>query len=541
MIEKNSIEQLKNSIDIVDVIGNYIELKKSGGNFKALCPFHDEDTPSFVVSPAKQMYHCFGCGAGGDAIKFLMDYEKLSYPEAIEKLASMYNFTLNYSAKKEPSQNLFKALQSINELYKKELFSNKEALDYLKNRGVSLASIEKFEIGYAPQGQKQIDFLKSRYIPIQEAIDAGILAKEHSLYARMHQRITFPIYSPTDKLVGFGGRTITDHPAKYLNTPQTKLFNKSKLLYGYHLAKQSIYKEKKIIVCEGYLDVVMLHQAGFTNAVATLGTALTPFHLPLLRRGEPEVVLAYDGDKAGIAAAVKASKLLALSDMEGGVVIIEGGADPADLVKEGQTARLGEMFQNPKPFAEFVLQEIVKKYNVKSPKEKQKAMFEAVEFLRSLPDILQEEYRHYLAALLEILPSKIPLKARKERADIEIETKDTKELSLIKTVLLYPETLDEVLDIIDMSHFIYHRDEFQKAVEGKVDDPKIREILMDEDIIAFDKEDLRGELLTFLIKYYEKRLKNIIKEQMDTKEKYFLIRRYKENIVKLKRGELVVE
>jgi DNA primase len=540
MIDKNSIEQLKNILDIVDVVSNYIELKKSGANYKALCPFHDEDTPSFVVSPNKQIYHCFGCQAGGDSIKFVMDYEKLSYPEAVEKLASMYNFTLNYTAKNDSFNNVSKALSTINELYKKKLLQNSFAQNYLIKRGVSKASIEKFEIGYAPKSHEQIDFLKARFIPIPNAIEAGILAKEQNLYARMVERITFPIYSHTNNLVGFGGRTITNHPAKYLNTPQTKLFNKSRLLYGYNLAKESIYKQKKVIICEGYLDVVMLHQAGFTNTVATLGTALTHQHMPLLRKAEPEVIIAYDGDKAGIEAAIKASKLLALNEVEGGVVIFKDSLDPADMVKEGKIEELNQLFSQPKPFIEFVLEQIVAKYDIKKPKEKQKALYEAVEFLKTLSSIFQDEYKEYLAALLEILPSKIPLKRKKEEFYQEIEVKDTKELSLIKTVIIYPETIDEILDIIDPSYFIYHRYEFQKAIEMDLEDSKVREIYLDDEIIPFDKEHLKDELISFLIKYYEKKLKKIIKEPMDTKEKYFLIRKYKENILKLKKGELVV-
>ncbi len=542
MIDKASIEQLKNILDIVDVIGSYIELKKAGSNYKALCPFHEEDTPSFVVSPSKQIFHCFGCGAGGDAIKFVMEYEKLSYPEAIEKLASMYNFTLNYTQHQKSGSNLFKALETINELYIKTLYSKKEALDYLKNRGISSASIEKFELGYAPSSNEQIDYLKSHFIPIQDAIDAGILSKEHSLYARMVERITFPIYSPNGAIVGFGGRTISNHPAKYLNTPQTKLFNKSKLLYGYHIAKDRIFKKKEMIITEGYLDVVMLHQAGFETAVATLGTALTPQHLPLLRRGEPKVILSYDGDKAGIAAATKAAKLLALSDIEGGVVIFPASKDPADMVKAGETKELKSLFEHPKPFIEFVLEATVKNFDLKNPKEKEKALFAAVEFLRSLSPILQEEYRDYLAALLDILPSKIPLQSHHTKdPTIDLDTRDAKELSLIKTMLEHPHTIDEILDIIDLSHITFHKEEFEAAISGQFDHPKLRTIMLDEDIIPFDPDKLKDELLIFLIKYHERRVREITKAAMPFEQKSFLIRQIRQKINKLKSGELVIE
>ncbi|BCD67347.1 DNA primase [Nitratiruptor sp. YY09-18] len=544
MIDKASIEQLKNIVDIVDVIGNYIELKKAGTNYKALCPFHNEDTPSFVVSPAKQIYHCFGCGAGGDAIKFVMDYEKLSYPEAIEKLASMYNFSLVHTQGQSSLAPLFKALEEINKFYKSNLLHNQQALGYLKERGVSSVSIEKFSLGYAPDSASQLAYLKSHLIPFQDALQAGILAQEgERVYARMIERITFPIFSPKGALVGFGGRTITNHPAKYLNSPETKLFHKSKILYGYHIAKEQIFKKKLIIVCEGYMDVVMLHQGGFDTAVATLGTALTAGHLPLLTRGEPRVILAYDGDKAGINAALKASKLLSSHDIDGGVVIFPQGLDPADMVVQGKQSELHELFSHPQPFIQFVLETITKTYDLQNPKEKQKALFEGIEYLKTLPPLVAEEYRDYLAALLNILPSKVQLQPKKQQTTqpASLETRDAKELSIIKTMLVHPYLIDTVLDIIDIKHIIYHKEEFRLALEQNLEHPKIREILLDDGIITFDEENLHKELLVFLIKYYENKIKQLTHSNIPFEQKSYLIRKYKENIIKLKRGEMIIE
>jgi len=264
MIDNASIESLKNSIDIIDVVGSFVELRKAGANYKANCPFHGEKTPSFVVSPSKQIYHCFGCGVGGDSIKFLMELEKLTYPESIEKLASMFNFSLIYTKGSSDYSDAKRILEAIGQWYVKNLNQNKIATKYLLDRGVSQSSIERFEIGYVPTSTEVMNFLTSALLPMPKAAEAGIIAESENgrgYYARLVERITFPIYSPSGAIVGFGGRTITNHPAKYINSPQTKLFNKSRLLYGYHLAKESIYKNKKLIVCEGYLDVVMFHQA----------------------------------------------------------------------------------------------------------------------------------------------------------------------------------------------------------------------------------------------------------------------------------------
>lgn len=540
MIDKDSIEALKQRLDIVDVIGNYLELKKSGTHYKALCPFHSESTPSFVVSPSKQIFHCFGCQASGDAIKFVMDYEKLSFFEAIEKLASLYNITLCYS-KQESSKDLHKILTAINEYYKTMLDHNKEALEYLARRGVFESSIEKFELGYAPDSRLTLEFLKSRFFPFEEALEAGVVGEDGGrFFARFIERITFPIHSPSGKIVGFGARTLGNHPAKYVNSPQSKIFNKSRLLYGYHLAKEEIHKTRKIIVTEGYLDVVMLHQAGFGNAVATLGTALTKEHLPLLGRGEPKVILAYDGDAAGISAAFKASQLLSQHGFDGGVVLFPEGADPADMVKEKKSMELSSLFAHPKPFVDFILQTIVLRHNIKDPSGKEAALIEGTEYLKSLSPLFQEEYKPLLAALLKISPSLIKLSKRQQNTKINLDTKDIKELSIIKTLTLKPSLIDTVLDFINIDQFKNHPTEFSLILEGKLDHPLLAALLVDEDVKTFSEEELRKELLTFLISYYSNELKKITKQNMVTfEEKIFLVRKYKHIIEKLKKGELV--
>jgi DNA primase len=264
-----------------------------------------------------------------------MEYEKLNYPEALEKLASSYNFSLAYSDSKN-SKPRSGFMEKINEWYQYLLTKNPQALSYLKERGIYESSVEKFGIGYAPDSNTTINYIKSQLFNMNEAVEMGVIGSEGGRsFARFIERITFPIHSANASIIGFGGRTITGHQAKYINSPETPFFNKSRLLYAYHHAKQSVHKTKEIVITEGYLDVIMLHQAGFTNAVATLGTALTVEHLPLLRKGEPKVIMAYDGDKAGRAAALKASRLLSAGGFSGGVVIFLDGMDPADMVKNG--------------------------------------------------------------------------------------------------------------------------------------------------------------------------------------------------------------
>jgi DNA primase len=544
MISQDSIEALKARLDVVDVVGSYVELRKAGANFKAPCPFHDEKTASFVVSPAKQIYHCFGCGAGGDSVKFVMEYEKLNYPEALEKLADSYNFSLSYTDNKH-NKPRSQVMDKINEWYQKLLSTNQNALSYIKERGIYESSVEKFGIGYAPSSNETINYIKSQFLNMGEAVEAGVVGHDGGRnFARFIDRITFPIHSANGTLVGFGGRTITGHQAKYVNSPETPFFNKSRLLYAYHHAKQTLYKTNEIIITEGYLDVIMLHQAGFTNAVATLGTALTTEHLPLLRKGQPRVIMAYDGDKAGKNAALKAGKLLSAAGFDGGVVIFSDGLDPADMVKNGAIEELAGMFRGPKPFIEFVLDEILSLHNLKDPKSKESAMQEATAYLKTLSPLLQEEYKSYLASCLGVSPSFVRITNQtnsQNKQFVQQNTyKDMWELSLIKTVLEHPNFIDQILDVLDPSVLQFHSHEFALALGQKRDAPELMAILVDESISSLKDEDaLKAELITFLSRHYERELKKVnMQRDISFEEKAFYIRKFRGKISALKQGIL---
>ncbi|MDD5160628.1 MAG: DNA primase [Sulfuricurvum sp.] len=544
MITQDSIEALKARLDIVDVVGSYVELKRAGSSFKAPCPFHDEKSPSFTVNPSRQKYHCFGCGAGGDSINFVMEYEKLSYPEAIEKLAASTNFTLHYTdnAQQKKRSTL---LETLNEWYQKLLEQNKTALDYLHERGIYASSIERFGIGYAPTSPETLRFLDQRRLPTAEAIEQGAIGRgeEGRLFARFIERITFPIHSTSGAIVGFGGRTITGHQAKYVNSSQSAIFNKSRLLYAYHLARDSVYRRREIIVTEGYLDVVMLHQAGFTHAVATLGTALTSEHLPLLRKGEPKVFVAYDGDKAGRAAAFKAAKLLSSSGFDGGVILFEGGLDPADMIKTGQIEQLNALLHRPIPFIEFVISETIDGYDLQDPKAKESALHESLGYLKTLSPLLQEEYRPLTASKLGISPSLIRLgnTQNAQHKPLQLSHHDIWELSFIKTLIERPHITDSILDFIDGSLLQYHGSEFEAALRGEINDPRLSALMMDDRIRIFDgDEGLKQELITFLTAHYNRELKKLTTQNtVSFDQKSYLIRQFREKIERLKKGELV--
>ncbi len=541
MIAKNSIENLKTTLDVVDVISQFLQLKKSGANFKACCPFHGEDTPSFVVSPQKQIYHCFGCGVGGDSIKFLMEYEKLTYPEAIEKLASMYNFNLEYENSNYKKQDI-SVVEKLNSYYIKLLSSNQIAMQYLQERGVWESSIEKFEIGFAPNSSQTIGFLKQNMLNLSDAKEFGLIDHaDNGLYARFIDRITFPIYTINGNICGFGGRTISGHNAKYINSPQTKIFNKSRLLYGYNLANKQIYKKNQIIVTEGYLDVVMLHQAGFDNAVATLGTALTNDHLPLLKRGEPKVIVAYDGDKAGLNAAFKASVLLSQNNFEGGVVIFEEGKDPADMVKDGAIEELNNIFDNAQAFIPFTIDMIALKYNLSNPLEKQKALNEINQFLGSLNQLIQDEYQKYVSIKLDINAKHVnsTKNSSSRPQNVELSSVDIAELNMIKTALESDRLCDIILNVVDIAMFERHSNEFNMLLNDR-SNPILIGISLKDEFKIYSEDELQSQLNIFLVRFYTRQIQHIkLDASMEFKKKANILRKIQENIHKLKKGELI--
>jgi DNA primase len=539
MITQSSIENLKNNLDVVDIISQFLQVKKSGANFKACCPFHGEKTPSFVISPSKQIYHCFGCGVGGDSIKFVMEFEKLSYPEALEKLASMVNFTLEYD---NNNQNYdYKVIEKLNDYYEKLLLQKQEAYDYLIQRGISSFSIEKFELGYAPSSNETLNYLKQNFLNLGDAQEFGLIDQgESGLYSRFIDRITFPIYTLSSKLVGFGGRTISGHNAKYINSPQTKFFNKSRLLYGYNLAKQNIFKKNQIIITEGYLDVIMLHQAGFNNAVATLGTALTNEHLPLISRGEPKVLLAYDGDKAGLNAAFKASKILSQNGFDGGVIIFGEGLDPADMVKDAKIEELNNMFLNTKAFIEFSIDFIIATFDIVQPNEKQKALASVNEYLHTLSAIMQEEYKPYIASALNINANLVQAKQiqyDENRIQVNLSNIDIAELSIVKTVLENND-MKVLLQNIDTNIFQTHKIELELILNNQNTD-SLRGLLLQEELKVYKQEEFRSQLLFLMIPYYTKLLQQTTNNKdLDFRIKSRKIRDIKEKIVELKKGKI---
>jgi DNA primase len=348
-IAEEKINEIRQSVDIVEVIGEYVQLKKQGRNYFGLCPFHGENSPSFSVSPDKQIFHCFGCGAGGNVFSFLMDLEGLSFVETAVRLAERSNIelaidTANISQENKVSdeiQQMLEAHELLKKFYHHLLVNTKEgqhALEYLLNRGISIESIKKFHIGYSLSSWDFVTkFLLKRNFSPQLLEKAGLIIKkdsDDSYFDRFRDRIMFPLFDRNGKTIAFSGRTLGQDQPKYLNSPETAIFNKSKTLYNFHLAKPSIRKTSHAILFEGFADVIASERSGVENGIATMGTSLTEDHIGQLRQLVQTVTICYDSDFAGVEAAYRAGRMLTAAGITVKVAMLPDGLDPDDYIKQ---------------------------------------------------------------------------------------------------------------------------------------------------------------------------------------------------------------
>lgn len=527
----NNIEALKSQLDIVDVVSNFVELKKAGANFKANCPFHDENSASFVVSPAKQICHCFGCGITFDSIGFVQEYKKLTFVEAVETIANDMNFTLEYDARTS-KKDYSKVMEHTNSFYLKNM--NEEIYTYLHGRGITDESINRFEIGFAPASNIQLSEIQKALFDTKEAIECGILATDEQgkTYARLTNRISFPIRNHANKLIGFGGRILKGDRAKYINSPQTQLFDKSRQLYGYNIAKEHIYKKGTFTITEGYLDVVMFHQAGIKTAVATMGTALTELHCNIIKKASAKVLLCFDGDKAGINAALKASKLLSAHGVFGGVVIFPEGKDPADMVKSGETKELFALMKKPTQLIEFVLNTMASSFNLSKPDEKQNALKEIEAFLKTLDPLIADEYKEYISQLLQININHIHTPKEQHYEHHNTPAINLSEMNIIKTANESEELLNTVLDYVDASAFTYHKQEFEMLMRGDI---ALQGVLLREDIKIYSQEELTQQLSIMQYKNYEAKLQQLASSKESYEKVAFEMKKIKGLMFEIKK------
>ncbi len=400
-MERDFIEKVREATDITQLMAERgIKLVRSGRRLKGLCPFHREKAPSFYVEPDLGLYHCFGCGASGDAIKFVMETEGMSFPEALDYLAERFGVPKPAADRPQEKPRSVSALEFAVKFYHERLLSEdgRAALEYLKSRGISGESVNNFAIGYAPGGNALIRAAHGEGLGIDELAAAGLVhrSQEGRWFDFFRNRVVFPVYSPSGRnILGFSGRTLGDEEPKYLNTSETSYFKKGELLYGLWRAKQEIRKAEKAILLEGNLDVVLAHQAGFTNAVAPLGTALTPSQARLLRKYSERVTIAFDGDSAGAAAAKRAIPHLVQEGMVVRVARLPEGEDPASLLAGGKTDDLRGILDSGEDWPAFL-----RGFYPDSLEGRKGFEAELMEILKPLPPEEREAYLHRAKEIL---------------------------------------------------------------------------------------------------------------------------------------------
>ena len=420
-IREDDIDLLRDKADLVEVVSSHTHLKKAGGHtFKGLCPFHSEKTPSFTVDTAKSLFYCFGCGTGGNVYQFVQQIESLPFPEAVEWVARRFNYELRYEDQ-SPGQaqafgmkrRLADANKAAAEFFHRALMESPDAEAarvYLGGRGFGKEVAERWQLGYAPGRNSLCRHLLDRGFTQEEIVKADlgrVSDRDGSLYDSFRQRIMFPTWSLQDDVVAFGARAMGDQQPKYLNTGETPLFSKSRFMYGLNRAKSSIARSHAVVV-EGYTDVIALHEAGLTQAVATNGTALGETHFELLKKFSSRAVLMFDSDSAGQAATERGFGLHHRIGLEVLVAPLPPGRDPADVVAQDGADGISKVIDAGQPLLEFKLEQTISKLALDTPEARSKAVREAVQVLGWLPDpIARHEYAFMVARRIGVQPEAV--------------------------------------------------------------------------------------------------------------------------------------
>ncbi len=448
------LEEIKSKVDIVDIISEYVNLNKTGQNYKALCPFHSEKTPSFFVSPTKQIFHCFGCGKGGDVISFLMEYEKISFQEAISMLASRLGIELSISNTSSMTKDKFYKIYNITaNFYVSKLKESDLVKKYLKNRGIDEKSIEKFKIGYAPKDKNSLyKHLKRCGFDENLIRLSRLINKEEDFF---QDRIIIPITDPTGRIIAFGGRSLrdsTDIP-KYINSPETPIFKKGDTIFGLYEAKQQIKQKGYAILMEGYLDVILSHQYGFSNSIAPLGTALTFQQLNKIKRFTNKILLSFDSDKAGLQAVERCMSSLFQAGFIIKVMVLPKGEDPASLLQKFDEKMFKIHLSKALTPVEFCLKFSDKKTLI----EKVNEALLKISFIQNL--LYREELLKELSektSLEELTLREELKKISKEQREKNFFSSNGKSLLLneeeilLRIGIFYPEKLNFIFDKLDM-------------------------------------------------------------------------------------------
>ncbi|MFW5979100.1 MAG: DNA primase [Halanaerobium sp.] len=499
------IDDLKENVDIVDLVSDYIELKKSGNRYKGLCPFHSEKTPSFFVNPDNNFYHCFGCGAGGDSINFVMEIENLTFVESVKMLAERSGMELPDLSNQQ--RQLYKErekLFSLNKLAARfynylltETEIGKDALDYLKERGFDQSAIEEFKLGYAAdEWQLLLNFLQKKGFSIDLIKKAGLISegKNNSHYDKFRNRVIFPIFNNRGEVIAFGGRILEiedNYGPKYLNSPETPIFSKKKNLYGLHLAKESIRENNSCIIMEGYTDVIQAHQNGFENSIASLGTAFTEEQAKLINRFAENAYIAYDADTAGNKATLRGLDILSSTGINVKVIQLDEGSDPDQLLKNKGKEVFANFIEEAVNLIDFKINMIIRNKDLNEPGIRKKVLRSIVDLLSQVSDNLEREI------YIERAAAKTDFKADVLAQEVEKEFKQNKSRNYQRNREKQNKQAEKTFDLY--SQLSYYQKVEEEIMAHFISNPSLREALA----ARLSKNDFNGrtaQLAEYLFK-----------------------------------------
>ncbi|MGM0498690.1 MAG: DNA primase [Bacillota bacterium] len=559
------IDELKENVDIVDLVSDYLELKKTGNRYKGLCPFHSEKTPSFFVNPDNNFYHCFGCGAGGDSINFVMEIENLTFIESIKMLAERSGMELpDMSNQQRQVYKEREELFSLNKLAARfynylltDTNMGKEALEYLNDRGFDENDIKKFNLGYAAdEWQLLLNFLKKKDFSIHLIEKAGLISEgnNNSHYDKFRNRVMFPIFNNRGEVIAFGGRILNGEDGygpKYLNSPETPLFSKKKNLYGLHLAKDHIRKENSCIIMEGYTDVIQAHKKGFKNSIASLGTAFTEEQAKLIRRYAENAYIAYDADTAGNKATLRGLDILNDTGINVKVIELEEGSDPDQLLKNEGSEAFNELIEKAVSLIDFKINMIVKDKNLSEPGIRKKVLRSMVELLSEVEDNLEREIYIERAAektnfKADVLAEEVEKEFKKNKrrnytSNREKQNKQKEKTFDLYSQLSYYQKVEEEI----LAHFISNPS-LREELAGKISKndfngrtAQLAERLFKGSVISNSihldkiKEDLEAELLSYWSEILVKQDNSLNKNRILDLADYLSSKRISKNKKKL--------
>lgn len=535
LISDDKINQILQSSNIVDVIGEYVDLKRSGSSFKGLCPFHNEKTPSFTVDDKKQLFHCFGCGAGGDVVSFIMQKEGLSYPESLEFLAHKAGISIDYTEDPQVN-NKNKELYDINKdimmFFYKNLLVDRKAQQYLKQRGLSSKVVNTFMLGYAKDSWDDLyAYIKTKNYNEEDIESLGLIKKSSkgNYYDKYRDRIIFPIINHFGKVIGFGGRAVSGQMPKYLNSPESSVFKKRYNLYALNVYKRQ--KRKELILVEGYMDVIALNNHGLDIAVASLGTALTLDQAKLMNRYSDDIYICYDQDAAGIKATEKAIEIFHQIDVNPSIIDLDPGNDPDDFIRANGKDAFEDKIKNASDSYNYKYNKILDEYSKANPSERLDKLNLFVEFLASIKqELTQEIFINNVSKLFDI--DKITLKQAISRYNKNTDQKMEDKAKFYKNKPIIVEKVDtgfrindlEVLRLFFNQRSDYEKDRefFDKSIENeKINN--VKTFLKEKDVSKFDLEDMDYR---YILDYIRDNTNPILAEEL--KRKIILYNRKKE-------------